>query len=108
MSDPHRATMEYRDASLLLGLINVMQPVSITDIIEALGAENRDEVGVVLKFLVSRKLVRELPQDSYRTTWAGQQAIRSKVLRKNRDIQRMWRLSELSDNIRRSEEGDAS
>lgn len=100
--------VSYRYTFLLLNLINVAHPVSHADLLDAIGEHRRDGVDAALDLLTSRGLVKHLPGNAYRTTWAGQQAMLSRVLRKNRDVQRMWHLSNLSDQCRRSEEGEAS
>ena len=97
-----------RNSSLMLGLINVLQPVSRDDLIGELGDRGQDDFEESLQFLISRSLVRELPHQVYRTTRIGQNALWSNVLTQTRDIHRMWYLSELSDRRRRDEKGGAS
>ncbi len=96
----------FRSASLLLGLINVYQPVSRAMLLQQLGGERKQELSEALRFLVSQGLVKALPNDQYRTTWAGQRSLSSRVLGQKRDVRRMWHLANLSDNYRRNEEGE--
>ena len=92
--------------SLVLGLINVLQPVSRDSIVDGLKGHRRDDVDEYLQFLVSRKLILKLPDDMYRTTWLGQKSIRSNIITTKLDTHRMWRLSDLSDKRRRGEKGE--
>ena len=100
--------MLFRNASLILGMINVLQPVSEEVLLRELGEDRRVDLTDSLSFLQSKKYVRSLPGRSYRTTWEGQRALWSKVLSRSRDIQRMWYLSDLSDRYRNGGEGEAS
>lgn len=93
----------FRDASLVLGLINVYQPVSRESLFEKLDEKRRGSLGDALRFLVSQGLVRTLPEDMLRTTWEGQQALSFGVIGRRRDLQRMWHLANLSDECRRQE-----
>ena len=97
-----------RNASVLLGLINVTQPVSYENLVEAMGDDVEGELLNALRFLVARRLVKQLPGHQYRTTWAGQRAVGPKLISKKRDVDRMWYLSQLSDSCRKNEGGEAS
>lgn len=98
----------YRHASLLLTLINVAQPIPRDELLAGMGDVDEVEVHAALKFLISRGLVKQLPGDTYRTTWDGQEAQFSRVLRTARDVHRMWHLSHLSDELRRNGKGEVS
>ena len=87
--------------SLVLGLINVLQPISRDSLITELRDHNKDDIEESLQFLVSRKMILDLPNDMYRTTWLGQKSLRSTIITKKLDIHRMWHLSDLSDKQRR-------
>jgi len=97
-----------RHASLILALVNVLQPVAHEVLAQHVGADKEAELTGSLRFLIRQRYVRALPGRFYRTTWLGQNALWSRVLTKKRDIQRMWYLSELSDRIRRGEAGGDS
>ncbi len=99
--------IDYRRTSLLLNLINVAQPVPYARLLEAMGHGIAEQLDAALEFLVIQRMIRELPGGHYRVTWKGQQSVRSRRIRKNRDVQRMWHLSELSDEWRKRGEGDA-
>lgn len=98
----------FKNASLILGLINVLQPVHYEILAQEFREEHEDELLEHLEFLESRRLIRALPEDRYRTTWKGQRWLWSRVLTERRDVQRLWYLSELSDRIRRDEGGEVS
>ena len=104
MTEPDASTL-LRNASLVLGLINVLQPVPYAALLDEFGQDRRDDLSESLRFLTSRKLVRALPDRSYRATWLGQGSLWSAVLSRKRDIHRMWYLSDLSDRRRRGEKG---
>ena len=97
-----------KNTSLVLGMINVLQPVSWDVLLGQFGPDRAEDLVTSLKILNTKKLIRKLPAQSYRTTWAGQNSLWSDVLTKGRDIQRMWYLSDLSDNCRRDKKGEAS
>lgn len=98
----------YRSVSLVLNFVNVTQPVTRDEVVGALSGGDEQGIDAALHFLVEQQLIKQLPRDEFRTTWSGQQAIASRVLRKARDVQRMWHLSDLSDKMRRGEGGDDS
>ena len=97
MSTSKRTFRLFRNASLLLGLINIYQPVSRERLLLELGSEKDEDLADALRFLASRGLIRDLPNDQYRTTWAGQQSLSRQVLGLSRDLQRMWYLADRSD-----------
>lgn len=98
-----------RNASLVLGLINVLQPITRKDLDAKFGTGREAELNQGIGFLKEQRLIRELPSSRYRTTWKGQQALWSRLLTRRRDVQRLWYLSDLSDQRRRGgEEGETS
>ena len=97
-----------KNASLLLSFINVTQPVSYETLVEAMEDDSEGGLISALRFLVAHRLVKQLPGNQYRTTWAGQRAVVPKAISKGRDVHRMWYLSQLSDECRKNEGGEAS
>jgi len=100
----------FRRASLILGLVNVYQPVARGFLLQEADVEDEDEFSELLGFLTSRGLIRKLPGNEFRTTWLGQQSLSSGLTGQRRDVQRMWFLSDRSDERRRERrtvEGEA-
>lgn len=94
------------DLSLILGLINIYQPIGIDDLAKSMGQKNEGGLLSSIKVLLDRDLIKALPDRKYRTTWKGQQAMWSPVLARQRDIQRMWYLAELTSKQDRDKEGE--
>lgn len=91
-----------RNASLLLGVVNILQPVTRAHLLNEFGEKRDGELDSTLAFLIEHRLLKSLPGDSYRTTWKGQQSFWSEALARQRDIRRLWYLSDLSDGVRRN------
>lgn len=98
-----------KNASLVLGIVNVLQPVALDSLEAELGSGNPEDLRDALKFLKDRGWIKELPNSRYRTTWKGQSSMWSQTLQIERDVQRLWFLSNYSDRRRSGgEEGDHS
>jgi hypothetical protein len=96
----------FRNASLVLGLINVYQPVTRDILLTKLGPGREEELVNALEFLSKERLIRELAGDRFRATWRGQSSLWSDALERSRDIQRMWYLAELAQEKPQIEEGE--
>ena len=108
MTGSDSGTVQYRQVILLLNLINVTQPVNQETLLESMSEENGEAVLAAIDLLVAQGLVKRLPDHYYRATWMGQESQSSRVMRRNRDVHRMWHLSNLSDQCRKTGEGEPS
>ena len=75
---------------LLLSIINVMQPVTVKEVVDSLGAKMKSkDVRKIVDSLVKNGYLRKVSKNQYISSHKGIRAIARSPLKKGRDIQRM-------------------
>lgn len=95
-----------RRTTFVLGLVNVHQPISRTNLLPLSPEDSAEDLNEVLSVLEKNGLIRRIPGDQFRTTWKGQNSLWSPGLKKTRDVHRMWQLSDESDKLRNERKGE--
>lgn len=82
---------------VLLGVINVMQPVTLKEISFSLAAKIKSkDVREIVNSLVKNGYIRKISDDQYISSQRGIRAIARSPLKKGRDIQRMLFLTNMA------------
>ena len=83
-----------KDLTLVLMAVNVHQPIREGDLASVVAGDlAADECQRIVDLLIEKGHLKRYQGDTLRATWAGMNWFWAEPLRKNRDVLRMWYLS---------------